>query len=216
MCVPNMFMGRFRLRHMYLQPEQDLEALAPQVRSAESGWEESLGVVFYACRDLRELRIVSPLLPTAVNQHAVPDKHDDGTETAPPRKYGSLWGFDAHQFGVARPNGTTMSASADLLLFPSSADTDMKSHFVALFGYSLSAYPHCHLEPLGEIVFDISTRDFWAQSLRRRTPRETGDDPSDRSTLVLPCGVRVEVAAAAKHRPGGVPHTNAKDVQGRG
>lgn len=155
-----MFMRRFRLRHVYLQLEQGPEALAPQVRSAESGREESLGVVFDACLDSRELRIVSPLPPMVVNQHPVPDKHDHATGTAALRKYGSLWDLDAHQFGVALPNGTTMSASAALLLFLSSADTDMKSHFVALFGYSASAHPHCHLEPLDEIVPTISTRDF--------------------------------------------------------
>lgn len=119
-----------------------------------------------------------------------------------PRKHGSLWGFDAHQFDVALPDGTTISASAALLLCLTSADTETENHLVALFGYSPSEHPHCHLEPLDNI--DLNGREFWPRFLRRTTPRGTGGGPSDRSTLVLPCGVGVG-AAAAKQRPGRVP-----------
>ena len=199
-CVPNMFMGRFKPRHVYLQLRQGLEALVPQVRSLEPGWEESLGIEFDACRDSRELRIVSHFPPTAVMQHPMPENHEPSMAASVPRKYGSLWGFDSNEFQVCLPNGSPMSASAAILLsFSCSSETE--DRFVALFGHSASAHPHCHLEPLDEI--DLDGRDFWSQFLRRRTPRGTRSGPSDRSTLVLPCGVRV--AAAAKQRPGGVP-----------
>lgn len=200
-CVPNMFMGRFRPRHVYLQLGQGPEALVPEVRSMEPGWEETLGIEFDACEDARELHIVSHFPPTAVMQHPMPGKHEPTMGAPSPRKYGSLWGFDAHQFEVALSDGTTMSASAALLLCLPSADTETEKHFVALFGYSPSAHPHCHLKSLNEI--DLAGREFWPHFLRRRTPREAGGNASDRSTLVLPCGVGV--AAAAKQRPGGVP-----------
>lgn len=202
MCVPNMFMERFRPRHVYLQLEQGPEALVPEVRSMELGWEESLGVEFDACEGMRELRVVSRFPPTAVVQHPMPGKHEPTTGAPVPRKHGSFCGLDAHQSNVVLPDGTTISASAAFLLCLPSADSETRNHFVALFGYSPPAHSHCHLEPLDNI--DLNGREFWPHFLRRRTSRGTGGGPSDRSMLVLPCGVGVE-AAAVNQRPGRIP-----------
>lgn len=201
-CVPNMFMGRFKPRHVYLQLGQDAEALIPQPQSTPGPWEQSLCIAFNEYRGTKRLRIVSHYPPTAVVQHPAPGKHDPATGATVPRKNGSLWGFHMHQFGVVLSGGRTMDASGALELTLQSADAEAEgSRFVALFGHSPSEQPCCHLEPLDQTDLDARGRDFWTRFLWRRKRRSLHDAsgrPSDRSALVLPCGVGV--GSTAKQR----------------
>ncbi|KAL2105873.1 hypothetical protein VUR80DRAFT_7613 [Thermomyces stellatus] len=201
-CVPNMFMGRFKPRHVYLQLGQDAEAETPQSGPTIRPWERSLSIAFNEYRGTRNLSIISHYPPTAIVQHPENRKDDSATEPPSPKKNGSLWGFHTHQFGVALSGGRTMDASGALHLSLKSADTEAEdSQFVALFGLSPSGQLTCHLEPLDQADLDARGRDFWVRFLWRRKHRSVHNASgraSDRSVLVLPCGIGV--GAAAKQR----------------
>lgn len=201
-CVPNMFMSRFRPRHVYLQLGQQAEAPASPSRPATGPWERSLSIAFNEYRGTSNLRIVSHYPPMAIVHHPVHGKPDPATGAPPPKKNGSLWGFHTHQFSVVLSGGRTMDASGALHLTLKSPDDETDdSQFVALFGLSSSEQLTCHLEPLDQADLDARGRDFWTRFLWRRKRRSVHDAsvrPSDRSALVLPCGVGV--GAAAKQR----------------
>ncbi|SPO06846.1 uncharacterized protein DNG_09540 [Cephalotrichum gorgonifer] len=205
-CVSTMFMSRFKPSQVYLQAGQGpskAESPGPQVQPAGGSWERALSISFNECPGPRQLKIASHYPPTAIVERPVAGKQDPKTGVLAPSKNGSLWGFHAGQFEVVVSGGRIMNFSGALrvsLTNPSTPDTE-SSHLVALFGHSPSAQLHCHLEALDQADLDASERDFWTRFLWRRKRRSihvASGRPSDRSSLVLPCGVAV--TAAMKQR----------------
>ena len=211
-CVPNMFMSRFKPRHVYLQLGQDSQTVTTQPQPNPGPWEQSLSIAFNEYRGARRLAIVSHYPPTAIIQHPATGKEDPTAAGAQgPKKNGSLWGFHTHQFGVVLSGGGTMDASVALQLTLKYDDAEVEgSQFVVLFGCSSSEQQQqqvsCHVEPLDHADLDARGRDFWTRFLWRRKRRSVHDvsgGPSDRGALVLPCGVGV-VAAAKRRATGGL------------
>ncbi|PKS09811.1 hypothetical protein jhhlp_004434 [Lomentospora prolificans] len=201
-CVPMIFLHRFQPRHMYLQYAPERQAPQPPRRRTSLGYEPSaraLNIALNECpKSARRVKIVSHYPQKAVFQRPIAESRDPTTDAIIPGKIGAVWSASKDRFTVVMSSGETIDAAGALriaLKYPESGETS--AQFVVLFAHP---HPHdsfrCYLEPVEETDLEGEEQHFWSNFLsrRRRTSNDVLPQASDRSSLVLPCGMSVKAA----------------------